>query len=303
MALWALVFLARIFGDLKVGRQRFRLKRGTFLPEKKGASEERGTKKRGTIYMSEPVEQINGAEQTPSDVWDQEMATMESLPADEALIYIITVMAPSADELEGHNAKEEATNMQQISTDQNLTNDMYAQYNQYGNLRLEQDNGDAPPPGGYDAAESQCITQAQYDANQINYDLATAPVYKDNSSFTTSVNDQMTSIFGGTQYITDPGDPNATADKWSSEWDNIDPPTQVSGNSKTQNEDRDPSGVESTTTAFQNMQDSFSGISNVEQQILKAQKSNMSMTQSINHSFDSSFIDQMKPFVDGSKPT
>lgn len=259
--------------------------------------------------MSEPIEQVNGADQTPSDVWDQEMATLATLPADEALIYIITVMAPSADELEGYHAKTEAANMQQISTDQNLANDMYAQYNQYGNIVIQQENGEIDSTTAQ-SEENQCVINAQKDAAQINYDMENATVYKSNPSFTSSVDSQMNSIFGGTQYLDNPEDPTTASNLWNSDWTNAYPPTDYSGDNpgsgtegSTGNTDRDPSGVQARTTAFQNVQDSFSGMSNVQQQIMKAQKSNLSMTNSINHSFASSYISQEQTPANATKPT
>lgn len=113
----------------------------------------------------------------------------------------------------------------------------------------------------------------------------------------------MNSIFGGTDYISDPDDPSETSALWNSDWTNAYPPTQTSGNSSSYNVDRDPSGVQARTTAFQNVQDSFSGMSNVQQQIMKAQKSNLSMTNSINHSFASSYISQEQTPANATKPT
>lgn len=256
--------------------------------------------------------------------WQEEIDALGNMSSEEAFTHLIFIDSMLSMQYEAFNLKVSAAVQDQYATDEGLASQMDSDYTTIGNAQLAiyNDQQVLNDPNASQADKDAATTDIQNQnfiknnaaqnenecAAQLDYDLNYSGAYSQGTI------DTMEAAIGAV--IPDEGawscsngatpDPdnqsyiNDTNTTQSNQWLATEPQFAQDG-SVTKN--GDPSQVDQTNNEFQTMQDQFSGLNNSIGVRMRMQKSNISMTQSLIHTVDSSYISSEKTMVQNALPS
>lgn len=256
--------------------------------------------------------------------WQEEIDALGNMSSEEAFTHLIFIDSMLSMQYEAFNLKVSAAVQDQYATDEGLASQMDSDYTTIGNaeLAIYNDQQVLNDPNASQADKNAATTDIQNQnmiknnaaqnenecAAQLDYDLNYSGAYSQGTI------DTMEAAIGAV--IPDEGawscsngatpDPdnqsyiNDTNTTQSNQWLATEPQFAQDG-SVTKN--GDPSQVDQTNNEFQTMQDQFSGLNNSIGVRMRMQKSNISMTQSLIHTVDSSYISSEKTMVQNGLPS
>lgn len=256
--------------------------------------------------------------------WQEEIDALGNMSSEEAFTHLIFIDSMLSMQYEAFNLKVSAAVQDQYATDEGLASQMDSDYTTIGNaeLAIYNDQQVLNDPNASQADKNAATTDIQNQnviknnaaqnenecAAQLDYDLNYSGAYSQGTI------DTMEAAIGAV--IPDEGawscsngatpDPdnqsyiNDTNTTQSNQWLATEPQFAQDG-SVTKN--GDPSQVDQTNNEFQTMQDQFSGLNNSIGVRMRMQKSNISMTQSLIHTVDSSYISSEKTMVQNALPS
>lgn len=256
--------------------------------------------------------------------WQEEIDALGNMSSEEAFTHLIFIDSMLSMQYEAFNLKVSAAVQDQYATDEGLASQMDSDYTTIGNaeLAIYNDQQVLNDPNASQADKNAATTDIQNQnmiknnaaqnenecAAQLDYDLNYSGAYSQGTI------DTMEAAIGAV--IPDEGawscsngatpDPdnqsyiNDTNTTQSNQWLATEPQFAQDG-SVTKN--GDPSQVDQTNNEFQTMQDQFSGLNNSIGVRMRMQKSNISMTQSLVHTVDSSYVSSEKTMVQNALPS
>jgi len=256
--------------------------------------------------------------------WQEEIDALGNMSSEEAFTHLIFIDSMLSMQYEAFNLKVSAAVQDQYATDEGLASQMDSDYTTIGNaeLAIYNDQQVLNDPNASQADKDAATTDIQNQniirnnaaqnenecAAQLDYDLNYSGAYSQGTI------DTMEAAIGAV--IPDEGawscsngatpDPdnqsyiNDTNTTQSNQWLATEPQFAQDG-SVTKN--GDPSQVDQTNNEFQTMQDQFSGLNNSIGVRMRMQKSNISMTQSLVHTVDSSYVSSEKTMVQNALPS